>query len=102
MAVVFYSMYFCAGVVIVPGAAIGQILGGVVLKRWKFKVRGTLRFIVIVIMIALLSKAAFFIRCDQDKLVGWNTPYENRLVLKSEVLVSTLCRKMFVLQAINT
>ena len=61
-----------------PGAAIGQFLGGFILKRWKFKVTGTLRFIVIVIVIAFLTKVAFFIRCDGDKLVGWNVPYKNR------------------------
>lgn len=60
-----------------PGAAIGQLLGGVVLRRWHLKVAATIRFVTIVIIIALLTKAAFFISCDEENLVGWNVPYAN-------------------------
>lgn len=63
---------------IVPGAALGQLLGGAVLRRWKLKVKGILRFIFIIFAIGFLTKSAFFISCDKDKLVGWNIPYPNR------------------------
>ena len=64
-----------------PGAAIGQLLGGVVLRRWQLKVAATIRFVTIVIIIALLTKAAFFISCDEENLVGWNVPYANRYLI---------------------
>ncbi|XP_060562690.1 solute carrier organic anion transporter family member 4C1-like [Ruditapes philippinarum] len=59
-----------AGLLVIPGAALGQMFGGFVIRRWRLKVQSILKFLMAVVTLAMLSKACFFINCD---IVVWNT-----------------------------
>ncbi|KAL4235923.1 hypothetical protein ACF0H5_004313 [Mactra antiquata] len=59
-----------AGLLVIPGAALGQMFGGFVIRRWRMKVQAILKFLIIVTFLASLSKACFFMNCD---IVVWNT-----------------------------
>lgn len=59
-----------AGLLVIPGAALGQMFGGFVIRHWKMKVQTILKFLVAVVALAMISKACFFINCD---IVVWNT-----------------------------
>lgn len=59
-----------AGLIVIPGAALGQMFGGFVIKRWRLKVQSILKFLIAVVTLAMMSKASFFINCD---IVVWNT-----------------------------
>jgi len=65
-----------AGLIIIPGAAAGQMFGGISIRRWKLKVRGILRLTLLLIALAAMSKACFFINCD---MYLWNTTLNDRL-----------------------
>jgi organic anion transporter 4A/organic anion transporter 4C len=61
--------------VAVPGAAGGQLVGGLICKKWKLKVRGMLRLNVIVCIIALFLDAVIWIRCDLEDIAGVSVGY---------------------------
>ncbi|XP_045158609.2 solute carrier organic anion transporter family member 4C1-like isoform X2 [Mercenaria mercenaria] len=59
-----------AGLLVIPGAALGQMFGGFVIRRWRLKVQSILKFLIAVVTLSMISKACFFINCD---IVVWNT-----------------------------
>jgi hypothetical protein len=63
------------GLLVIPGAALGQMFGGFVIRHWKMKVQTILKFLVAVVALAMISKACFFINCD---IVVWNTNITDR------------------------
>lgn len=68
---------FFLGLLVIPGAALGQMFGGFVIRRWRLKVQSILKFLMAVVTLAMLSKACFFINCD---IVVWNTNITDRFV----------------------
>lgn len=58
------------GLIVIPGAALGQMFGGFVIRRWRLKVQSILKFLIAVVTLAMISKACFFMNCD---IVVWNT-----------------------------
>ncbi|XP_052777045.1 solute carrier organic anion transporter family member 4C1-like [Mya arenaria] len=74
-----------AGLIIIPGAAAGQMFGGLAIRRWKLKVRGILRLTILIVLLASLSKACFFINCDMQL---WNTTVNDSTPISTERLTS--------------
>ena len=58
------------GLIAIPGAAIGQTFGGFVIRRWELKVRGILKFLIVMVLLAIVFNTCFFINCD---ILVWNS-----------------------------
>ncbi|KAF6041060.1 hypothetical protein EB796_000648 [Bugula neritina] len=59
----------------VPGAALGQFMGGYICKKFQLKVSGILKLTVICSLIVLIVSPVFWIRCNGATLAGVSTPY---------------------------
>ncbi|KAL3892413.1 hypothetical protein ACJMK2_004623 [Sinanodonta woodiana] len=65
------------GIVVVPGAAGGNFVGGLVCKCLKLKVKGMTRVSFIGCLLTSLFFAVLFLRCEQSKMAGVNHQYSN-------------------------
>ncbi|KAF6020599.1 SLCO4C1 [Bugula neritina] len=63
------------GFLAVPGAALGQFMGGYICKKFQLKVSGILKLTVICSLIVLIVSPVFWIRCNGATLAGVSTPY---------------------------
>lgn len=63
------------GFIAVPGAAIGQFLGGYILRRLKLKVRGMLKMNMIFCIIVMVSSSVFWVHCDLGSIAGVTAAY---------------------------
>uniref|UniRef100_K1RCR9 Solute carrier organic anion transporter family member n=1 Tax=Magallana gigas TaxID=29159 RepID=K1RCR9_MAGGI len=63
------------GIVTVPGAGGGMLLGGLLVKKLKLKVRGIIRMDLIVAIIALIFGCLFFIQCPKMQMAGVTSEY---------------------------
>lgn len=59
----------------VPGAGGGMLLGGLLVKKLKLKVRGIIRMDLIVAIIALIFGCLFFIQCPKMQMAGVTSEY---------------------------
>ncbi|MBN3284766.1 SO4C1 protein, partial [Polyodon spathula] len=60
-----------AGCVLIPGAAIGQVLGGLVVSKFKMKCKQTIRLAVATSSASLMFSACYiFTKCDYPELAG--------------------------------
>lgn len=73
--VVMKTCLLFSGLIVIPGAALGQMFGGFVIRHWKLKVKDILKLTVLVVFLASLSKSCFFINCD---MVLWDTDVNDR------------------------
>ncbi|XP_070568566.1 solute carrier organic anion transporter family member 4C1-like [Ptychodera flava] len=64
-----------AGTVFIPAAAFGSMLGGWIIKKANFKVRGNLKFIITVCLVAMVMNCIFLMRCPQTRLAGITRSY---------------------------
>lgn len=65
------------GMIAVPGAAGGHIIGGVIINRLKLKVRGMLRMTLSLAVTNAFFCAAFWFTCVKNPLAGVTVPYTN-------------------------
>ncbi|XP_022324180.1 solute carrier organic anion transporter family member 4A1-like [Crassostrea virginica] len=63
------------GIVTVPGAGGGMLLGGLLVKKLKLRVRGIIRMDLIVAIIALIFGCMFFIQCPKVQMAGVTSHY---------------------------
>lgn len=59
----------------VPGAALGQVAGGFICKKFDLKIRGMLKLTIISSTIALLATPVFWARCSDSALAGVELGY---------------------------
>ncbi|XP_064596703.1 solute carrier organic anion transporter family member 4C1-like [Liolophura sinensis] len=69
------------GVMAVPGATGGFLLGGVICRKFQFTVRGNLRLCACVSLLSMAAAATMFARCDETKIAGISVSYENGRVI---------------------
>ena len=67
---------FITGLILLPGAGIGQFLGGFIIKKMGLQVKGSL-------IVAIITKGAsvpltlmFLFYCEKMDIAGWNVPYD--------------------------
>ena len=69
--------------ILIPGAGLGQFLGGFIIQKLGLQVKGSL-------IVAIITKGAsvpltfmFLFYCEKIDLAGWNVPYdgETRYIL---------------------
>lgn len=63
---------------VILAAAVGVILGGIIIRKMKLQVGGMLKFMVVCHLIALLTLATFLLQCPPRTFVGINVDYSNR------------------------
>ncbi|CAG5102638.1 Oidioi.mRNA.OKI2018_I69.chr1.g395.t1.cds [Oikopleura dioica] len=74
-----------SGIVCVPGALLGSIFGGVVIKCMKLSGRGIMIFSTIAATLAAFFYAwSAFLSCGQPELVGVTSPYPNNVFVQQE------------------
>ena len=66
------------GIAVVPGAAGGHILGGLLVRFLKLKVRGILRMCAGFTLIASISGFVYLANCSIPNMAGVNVNYTNR------------------------
>ena len=72
-----HAVYY-TGVLLIPGAAVGQFLGGFIIKKLQLEIRGIFILAIISSIVSLpLCGFPWLIYCDRMNLVGWNLPYAN-------------------------
>ncbi|KAK3593464.1 hypothetical protein CHS0354_020230 [Potamilus streckersoni] len=77
------------GVVVVPGAAGGNFVGGLVCRCMRLKVKGMTRFSFIGCLVTVLSFSILFLSCEQYKVAGINHYYSNSSV--DELSLTSSC-----------
>ena len=70
-----FIFWFLPGIVTVPGAGGGMLLGGLLVKKLKLRVRGIIRMDLIVAIIALIFGCMFFIQCPKVQMAGVTSHY---------------------------
>jgi len=64
-----------SGFVAVPGVVLGQLCGGIIIKKLKLKVQGLIKFNLINCMVVILLSGIFFVKCKQGDIAGITAPY---------------------------
>ncbi|XP_073534044.1 solute carrier organic anion transporter family member 4C1 isoform X2 [Phyllobates terribilis] len=64
------------GGVLIPAAAIGQIIGGLIVSKFKFECKMIIRFCIILSIISVALTTVFiFAKCGNDPFAGVSVPY---------------------------
>ncbi|KAM4808250.1 solute carrier organic anion transporter family member 4C1 [Rhinophrynus dorsalis] len=64
------------GGVLIPAAAIGQVIGGLIVSRFKFECKSIIRFSIIVSFVSVALTTVFiFARCGNDPFAGVSVEY---------------------------
>lgn len=67
---------FSLGAVLIPGAALGQILGGILVSKLKLTCKNTMKFALLASAIALaLSFVILFANCENEPFAGLSETY---------------------------
>lgn len=72
---VFPNNIMFTGAITVPGAAGGNLLGGIISKVLKLRVPGMLRYCMLLTFMAALLSVSGLIHCDTPLTIGVNHPY---------------------------
>ncbi|XP_074652652.1 solute carrier organic anion transporter family member 4A1-like [Tubulanus polymorphus] len=67
-----------AGGVLIPGAAGGLFIGGLIVNKMKLKVRGMVKLSILSLVFAIAANGVLFARCDAPKMAGINSGYNKR------------------------
>jgi organic anion transporter 4A len=68
-----------SGLVAVPGAGGGTLLGGYLIKRFDMKLPAIIRLCWISTLLAGLSTVVFVFNCDDVEIAGVTVPYQSPL-----------------------
>ncbi|KAK7479082.1 hypothetical protein BaRGS_00029674 [Batillaria attramentaria] len=64
-----------SGLAVVPGAASGQFMGGIIAKRLKLTIPGLIKLCIVGMTLSLITVAIVWIDCGQELYVGVSSPY---------------------------
>ncbi|KAJ8020674.1 Solute carrier organic anion transporter family member 4C1 [Holothuria leucospilota] len=67
-----------AGLVVMPSALVGVLIGGWVIKCFDWQYKGRMRYIVVCLSVGLLSTLVMLIRCPNIPFAGVTVTYENQ------------------------
>eukprot|EP00794_Sanderia_malayensis_P012244 gene12244-13505_t len=63
------------GIIVVPGAGGGILLGGYLIKKYNWNCQKTIKMSMIFSLLAFVATASIFIGCGQKEITGVNVPY---------------------------
>ncbi|KAK3742780.1 hypothetical protein QZH41_013896, partial [Actinostola sp. cb2023] len=72
-----YRVSLLMGVVVVPGALLGNFIGAYICKRLNLRQRGAAKMCFMASALSLLGVCLLFINCDTLPIVGINIPHTN-------------------------
>uniref|UniRef100_A0A1B6EGM8 Solute carrier organic anion transporter family member n=1 Tax=Clastoptera arizonana TaxID=38151 RepID=A0A1B6EGM8_9HEMI len=75
------TVAYVMGMVAVPSAVMGILMGGGIIKRYDLKFNGILKLCICSTILAMLSSSGFFFTCSSEKFAGVNVPYFNETTL---------------------
>lgn len=68
--------FFSLGAILIPGAALGQILGGVLVSKFKMTCKNTMKFALLTSLIALMLSFVFvYASCENEPFAGVSESY---------------------------
>lgn len=71
-----FSLFFSLGAVLIPGAALGQILGGAVVSRYKMTCKYAMKFALVTSGVALvLTFLLICAKCENEPFAGVSESY---------------------------
>ncbi|XP_046675029.1 solute carrier organic anion transporter family member 4A1 [Homalodisca vitripennis] len=71
------------GIITVPSAVLGTMVGGGILKKFDLRFVGILKLCIGTTTLAMICASCFLITCSQEKMIGLNVPYyEDRKEIK--------------------
>ena len=71
-----FSSSFLLGLVLLPGGALGQILGGIIISKLHISSKGLMRFVIVTSAVSLVLLAfGGFVHCDPIPFAGITEDY---------------------------
>ena len=71
-----FSSSFLLGLVLLPGGALGQILGGIIISKLHMSSKGLMKFVIVTSAISLVLLAfVVFVYCDPIPFAGITEDY---------------------------
>lgn len=64
------------GVILIPGAVVGNFLGGFIIQKFNLQVKGDLIVAIITSAASVPLTFIFFFYCKKLDVAGWNVPYD--------------------------
>ena len=71
-------LYLDSGAVTLLGGAGGMVLGGILIRKFKFGVIGMVRLCVLMSLLAIVVGGGFFISCPNIDFAGVTTSYRTK------------------------
>ena len=69
------NSYLHPGIAVVPSAAAGQFVGGIITRKLKLDVRGTMKVCLVGVFGALVSSCVLWLKCDKEIIAGIDAAY---------------------------
>lgn len=66
-----------SGFLAVPAAVLGQVVSGLIIRKFNFKVRDIIKFNLGCSVVVVLFASAFWAKCDQNNIAGLTSPYSS-------------------------
>lgn len=67
---------FSLGAILIPGAALGQILGGVLVSKFKMTCKNTMKFALLTSLIGMMLSFVFvYASCENEPFAGVSVSY---------------------------
>lgn len=77
LTVFFSSSSFVSGFILLPGGALGQLLGGIIVSKLHMSCKALMRFVIATSVISLVFFGfVIFIHCDTVPFAGINEDYD--------------------------
>lgn len=74
---VFTVFSFPLGIILIPGGAIGSLLGGLIVSKLRMSCKGQMKFVMVTSIISLLLFILIiFVECDTVQFAGISENYE--------------------------
>lgn len=68
-----------SGIIGVPGAAVGQLIGGVIVKKFDMKIRGILKYSVVCAMLTAVFASIMWLHCESPPIAGVTVDYQGHM-----------------------
>ncbi|KAI8494912.1 sodium-independent organic anion transmembrane transporter [Branchiostoma belcheri] len=82
---------FIVGLVTVPAATVGTLLGGYLVKRLQLDIRGIAKFCLVVTSLTVMASLAFLITCSDVTFAGITTVRNNSSVVGTQDTLTSTC-----------
>ncbi|XP_078610405.1 solute carrier organic anion transporter family member 4A1-like isoform X1 [Branchiostoma floridae x Branchiostoma japonicum] len=82
---------FIVGLVTVPAATVGTLLGGFLVRRLQLDILGIVKFCFVVTSLTVMASLTFLITCGDVTFAGVNTDYSNSSSVWKQDTLTSMC-----------